>query len=216
MPRDLDFDFQDENTGVRPRRPAPQREVAPGMGQGRPSPSARRKKNQTTSIIILAVEVVVFIALIILFFVLKGKIDNPSSSKSKTEQSAEGESSGGVNVESDDFSLMCTKVQLSADASGNPVALIYFTFANKTDAALAMSDVFPPSLTQNGMQCSTEVSLLEYPPELTNKDMQIEGGQVTECCFAFSIYDLESPLTLTIHDNYSTFSDIGSTQIPIS
>lgn len=213
MPRDLDFDFQDDAMEVRPRRqPAPRKE----MPQGRPSPSARRKKSQTTSIIILAVEIVVFIALIVLFFVLKSKIDNPSPSKAKTEQSSESGSSGGVNVESDDFTLTCTKVQLSADVNGNPVAMIYFTFANKTNAALAMSDVFPPSLSQNGMPCSTEVSLLEYPPELSNKDMQIEGGQVAECCFAFSIYDLTSPLTLTIHDNYSTFSDIGSTEIPIS
>ena len=190
------------------------------MGGAPRHQAPRRKKNQTTSIIILAIEVVVFIALIVVFFILKGKIEGTSSSASQaTEQSAEAGdsgSSGGVNVESNEFTLTCTKVQLANDADGNPAALIYFTFVNKTDTPLAMSEVFPPSLTQSGMQCAQASNLAEYPTEYSNKDMQVSGGQSVECCYAFTITDLTNPLTLTIHDNYSTFSDIGSTEIPIS
>lgn len=219
MPRDLGLDFEsmDDVMGLeqRPKRPAGQpRGGQPMPGQGRPAP--RRKKNQTASIIILAVEVVVFIALIVLFFVLKGKIDDGGSSASAATEQSSQQSSGGVNVESNEFTLTCTKVQLANDVNGNPVALIYFTFVNKTDSPLAMSEVFPPSLTQNGVQGSTSVELADYPAEYANKDMQVSGGQSVDCCYAFSIGDLTSPLTLTIHDNYSTFTDIGSTEIPIS
>ena len=49
-----------------------------------------------------------------------------------------------------------------------------------------------------------------------NKDMQVSGGQSVECAYAFKLSDQTSPLTLTVHDNYSTFQDIGSTEIPIS
>lgn len=221
MPRDLDLDFESMDEGMdfeqRPRKQAPpQRSMNPQMGGGA-RPVVRRKKNQTSSIIILAVEVVVFIALVVLFFVLKGKIEDGGSSSSKagTESSSEA-SSNGVNVESDDFTLTCTKVQLANDVNGNPAALIYFTFVNKTDTPLAMNEVYPPSLTQNGMSCATDVELTEYPAEFTNKDMQVSGGQSVDCCYAFGIFDLTSPLTLTVHDNYSTFTDIGSTEIPIS
>ena len=227
MPNNVNLgsDFVDEGYRQPQRRPMPQREMGAGMGNGMnpgmPSgrASARRKKNQTASIIILSVEIVVFIVLLILFFVLKSKIDSPASSASDavaTEASEEGQSSGGVNVESDNFTLTCTKVQLANDVNGNPAAVIYFTFVNKTDTPLSMAEVFPPSLTQNGASCAGDAQLAEFPTEYTNKDMQVSGGQSVDCCFAFSINDLTSPLTLTIHDNYSTFTDIGSTEIPIS
>jgi len=225
MPRDLGLDFEsmdDEmNFEQRPKRQAPPQR-GPQQGPGGRVP-VRRKKNQTASIIILAVEIVVFIALVVLFFVLKGKIEDGGSSSSKqeeavTSESSEGgsSSSGGVNVESNEFTLTCTKVQLANDVNGNPAALIYFTFVNKTDTPMSMSEVFPPSLTQNGASCSTGVELADYPTEYANKDMQVSGGQSVDCCYAFAISDLTNPLTLTIHDNYSTFTDIGSTEIPIS
>lgn len=221
MPRDLDLDFEFQDGGIepRPRRQAPPREISQGMQGNRGN--ARRKKDQTTSIIILVVEIIVFIALVVLFFVLKSKIDKADTTgtdnATATEGSAEaGESSGGVNVESNDFTLTCTKVQLANDANGSPAALIYFTFVNKTDTPMSMSEVFPPTLVQNGAQCPTDIPLTEYPTEYTNKDMQVSGGQTVECCYAFGLSDLTSSLTLTIHDNYSTFTDIGSTEIPIS
>lgn len=221
---DLDSEFPDETYQRQPRRQVQAAQMGGSMQSGRAM--ARRKKNQTASIIILSVEIVVFIALLILFFVLKSKIDDPKDSGSKnttategSEQAGESESSGssgGVNVESDSFTLTCTKVQLANDVNGNPAAVIYFTFVNKTDTPLSMSEVFPPSLTQNGAACASDAQLVEYPTEYSNKDMQVSGGQSVDCCFAFSISDLTSPLTLTIHDNYSTFTDIGSTEIPIS
>ncbi len=219
MPRDLDLDFemQDDELRDRPVHRAPRREPAgrgAGSRGGRGASASRRKKTDTTSIIILIVEIVVFIALIALFFVLKAKIVDSGSSSEAT--AAESTTNNGVNVESEDFSLTCTKVQLVMDADNNTAALVYFTFVNKTDNPLAMSGVFPPKVTQNGADCPEDTNLTETPPEIANKDMQVSAGQSVECCYAFKLSDQTSPLTLTIHDNYSTFTDIGSTEIPIS
>ena len=219
MPRDLDldFEFQDEEERPRPQRPVQRRESAGGRPVSRGGAS-RRRKNDTTSIIILVVEIIVFIALLALFFVLKSKIvDGGGSSSAATESSADaGTTSNGVNVESEQFSLTCTKVQLVMDADNQTAALVYFTFVNKTDEPLSMSAVFPASVKQNGADCPEDVNLTETPAEVSNKDMQVSGGQSVECCYAFKLSDQTSPLTLTIHDNYSTFQDIGSTEIPIS
>ncbi len=221
MPRDLDldFEFQDDEVRERPVRPArtaPHRDNSANRGHSRAVPS-RRRKNDTTSIIILAVEIVVFIALVVLFFVLKGKIvDGDSSAQTPQSTEAEAGTSGGVNVENDQFTLTCTKVQLVMDADSETAAIVYFTFVNKTDTPLAMSAVFPASVKQNGIDCPEDLNLAETPAEIGNKDMQVSGGQSVECAYAFKLSDQTSPLTLTIHDNYSTFQDIGSTEIPIS
>lgn len=169
--------------------------------------------NKSLPLIILIVEIVIFVGLIVGFFVLKNKISNGDAS-SKTEQ-AEGQSNG-VNVDNDNFTLTCTKVQLANDANGNPAALIFFTFTNKTDTPLSMAEVFPASLKQSGMECSTDVTFAEEHPELANKDSQISAGQSLECCYAFGLSDLTSTITLTVHDNYESFVDIGSTDINLS
>ena len=219
MPRDLDldFEFQDEDLRERhprPSRPAPRREGA-GRSGGRGGAPVRRRKNDMTSIIILAVEIVVFAALIVLFFVLKGKIvDSDSKASAAASESAQG--NNGTNVENDDFSLTCTKVKLDMDSNNNPMAIVYFTFVNKTDTPLSMNEVFPPSIKQNGQDCPEDVDMPEIPTEVTNKDMQVSGGQSVECAYAFQIFDTTNPLTLTIRDNYSTFQDIGSQEIGIS
>ncbi len=218
MPRDLDldFEFQDEEVRERPvRRPQPARREPSGSGRV-PSRggSARRKKNDTTSIIVLIVEIVVFLALVGLFFVLKSKVDGGSSS-SESAAASESGGSNGVNVESQDFSLTCTTVKLVEDADKNTAALVYFTFINKTDTPLSMSAVFPATLTQNGADCPEDANLVDTPAEVANKDMQVSGGQSVECCYAFKLQDAENPITLTTHDNYLTFSDVGSTEIPI-
>lgn len=219
MPRDLDldFEFQDEEVRERSARPAQRREPSGSHSRSRSGGGTRRRKNDTTSLIILGVEIVVFIALLVLFFVLKSKIVDSDSSTQAASQSQETSSgSNGVNVESNDFSLTCTKVQLVMDANNETAALVYFTFVNKTDTPLAMSAVFPASVTQNGTACPEDTNLTDTPTEITNKDMQVSGGQSIECCYAFKLSDQTSPLTLTVHDNYSTFQDIGSTEIPIS
>ena len=234
MARDLDLDFEEMDepkAPVRPKKPAaasPTRKAAPkaagargSAGVGMKSPAMpRRNDSNISSIIILVVEVIVLIALIATFFIIKGKIDDgdkPSKNKTATEGSSEAGGNGGVNVESDSFTLTCTKVQLANDVDNNPVALIYFTFVNKTDTPLSMQEVFPPSLTQTGMACDSDsVVLIEYPAEYDNKNTEVSNGESIECCYAFKIYDMTSPLTLTTHDNYSTFTDIGSTEIPIS
>lgn len=226
MPRDFDFDFDDEDL-MQPRRQPVQRQMRQmpqGGVSGATAPmrtSARKKKNQTKSIIILAIEVVLFIALLVLFFVLKNKIVNGDAAKEATttegsQEAGEGGTSNGVNVDGPNFTLTCTKVQLANDVNGNPAALIYFTFVNKTSTALSMNEVYSPSVKQAGMDCATNAQLVEMPPEIANHDAQISDGASIECCYAISLQDFTSTLTLTIHDNYESFSDIGSTDIPLS
>ena len=218
MPRDLDldFEFQDEEVRERPVRHTQRSAPSGGRGTSRGGSSSRRKKNDTTSIIVLAVEIVVFIALIILFFVLKGKIDDGGSSASDDSAAgSEATTSNGVNVENSDFSLTCTTVRLDMDADNNTVAFVYFTFVNKTDTPLALNAVFPASLKQNGVDCPEDTNLKETPAEIANRDMQVSGGQSVECCYAFKLQDADNPITITVHDNYPTFADIGSTEIPI-
>lgn len=213
---DLDFEFQDEEVRERPVRPAARREVPAGRGVSRGGArggaAARRRKNDTTSFIILGVEVVVFIALVVLFFVLKSKIIDTED----TAEASASQTTNGVNVESQDFTLTCTRVQIVKDADEEFAALVFFTFVNKTDTPLSMSAVFPAKVAQNGTECPEDTNLVDPPQEVENKDMQVSGGQSVECCYAFKLSDQTSPLTVTIHDNYSTFTDIGSTEIPIN
>lgn len=217
MPRDLDldFEFQDEEIRERPARPAPRRDApagrGPSRGPSRGGAAARRRKNDTTSYIILGVEVVVLIALIVLFFVLKSKIVD---TEDKAEETA-AQTTNGVNVESQDFTLTCTRVQIVKDADDEFAALVFFTFVNKTDNPLSLSEVYPAKVSQNGVECPEDTNLTDPPQEVENKDMQVSGGQSVDCCYAFKLSDQTSPLTVTIHDNYSTFTDIGSTEIPI-
>ena len=124
-------------------------------------------------------------------------------------------SSDSVDVDNDNFTLRCTNVTVVLDANNNPAALIYFTFVNKTSKLLSMSEVFPPSVTQNGEPCETFATLNEYPEEFYNKDTQVSDGTSIECCYSVSLKDAVSPLSLTIHDNYETFKDVGTTEIPL-
>ncbi len=123
--------------------------------------------------------------------------------------------SGSVDVENDNFSLHCTNVTVKLDQDGNPAALIYFTFVNKTSTLLSMSEVFPPSVTQNGEPCATSASLEEYPEEFYNNDMKVSDGSSIDCCYVISLKDAVSPIRLTVHDDYETFSDVGTTEIAL-
>lgn len=125
------------------------------------------------------------------------------------------QTSDSIDVENERFSLHCTNITVTLDTNGSPVALIYFTFTNKTGEQLAMSDVFPPSVVQNGEPCDTSASLEQYPEEFYNKDMKISDGSTLNCCYAVTLKDAVSPIRLTVHDNYETFADIGTTEIAI-
>ncbi len=120
-----------------------------------------------------------------------------------------------VNVDNDNFSLTCSNVTVTLDDSGNPAALIYFSFMNKTDSPHAMSEIFPPSVTQGGEMCETFASMETYPDEFYNKDTEIQQGESINCCYAVSLKDAVTPIVLTIHDNYEKFVDIGREEIPI-
>lgn len=175
------------------------------------------QKKQLTYIIILAIEALILVAIIVVFAIFYKKLDdkdyNSSASSASEEQS--GGNSGSVNVDNDKFALSCYQVQLVRDVDDSPVALIFFTFTNKTAEPLAMSEVFPPKVVQNGQECETFAVLENAPEELYNRDTQISDGASLECCYAVKIFDTASTLTLTIHDNYETFADIGSVDIPL-
>lgn len=176
------------------------------------------QKKQVTFGIIVFFEAVILIGLICLFFNFFLKIKNgdfiEDKSVAKTETQS-GTTPGSVNVDNDKFTLTCYKVQLVRDIDGNPAALIYFTFANKTAEPLSMSDVFPPTVKQGDFDCETFAVLEDAPDELYNRDLQISDGQSVECCYAVKLHDTMDSLILTIHDNYETFTDIGSVEIPL-
>ncbi len=123
--------------------------------------------------------------------------------------------SGSVDVDNDKFTLKCTNVTVKLDTDGNPAALIYFSFKNKTGEQKALADVFPISVTQNGEPCDTFAAMEEYPEEYYNKDMQISDGSELSCAYAVSLKDAVSPISLTVHDNYDTFADVGTTEIAL-
>ncbi|MCR5421287.1 MAG: DUF5067 domain-containing protein [Lachnospiraceae bacterium] len=120
-----------------------------------------------------------------------------------------------VDVDNENFTLKCTNVTVVLDSNGNPAALIYFTFVNKTSKLLSMSEVYPPSVTQNGEVCETSASLNEYPEEYYNKDTQISDGSSLNCAYAVSLKDAVSAIRLTIYDNYETFAEVGSIEIQL-
>ena len=176
--------------------------------------SARARRQSLIYLIIIIVEVAILIGIWIAFFA------SGSSSSSKKANSSSSSSSSSANasanVDNENFSVTCTKVSITTDTNGGPVAVIYFTFVNKTDSPLSMSQVFAPALTQNGMTLASSDSLVDIPAEMSNKDTQLSNGESVECAYAFTLQDSTSALTLIMHDNYETFSDIGSTEIPIS
>ena len=120
-----------------------------------------------------------------------------------------------MDVDNDKFTLKCTNVTVKLDTDGNPAAFIYFSFKNKTSEQKALADVFPISVTQNGEPCDTFAAMEEYPEEYYNKDMQIADGSELSCAYAVSLKDAVSPISLTVHDNYDTFADVGTTEIAL-
>lgn len=175
-----------------------------------------KQRNKTISIVILCIEIIVFGVVLYGLIHFSLKLKNGDFLTEKTETSAEeGSSSNSVNINNDNFSLTCTKVQLTTDVDGNPAALIYFTFVNKTDTPLSMGEVFPPKVVQDSVDCETFAALENPPDELYNKDVKIQGGASVEACYSVKLQNTTSELTLTIHDNYEKFTDIGSTTIPL-
>ena len=181
--------------------------------------AARTRRQTIIYLVIIITEIIILAGIWTVYFTNNSGSKSKSKSKGKDTVASEdsGSSSGGsVNVNNDNFTLTCTKVSISSDTNGSPVAVIYFTFANKTENPLSMSEVFSPMVAQNGANLDTNVSLANDIPEMANKDTQISSGDSLDCAYAFALSDSTSTLTLTMHDNYETFSDIGSTEIPIS
>lgn len=187
---------------------------ARGTSKGRKS-----KRQMLIYGIIIAIEVIALIVIWAMYISYNSKLSKGGSKSSGgSVESTDGDSanSGSINVENDNFSLACTKISITADAAGTPVAVVYFTFANKTDSPLSMSQVYSPMFKQAGIDLPTATSLAEEPMEISNKDAQVSSGQSVDCAYAVTLQDTTSEITITMHDNYETFSDIGSTVVPIS
>lgn len=173
--------------------------------------TAKNKKQTIIYAIIIAIEVVILAGIWIAY----GVTSSGSSSK-KASTSQESSASSSVNVNNSNFQVACSKVSITADTSGNPVAVIYYTFVNKTDSPKSMSEVFSPYVSQNGAVLQDAYDLVDEPQELSNKTVQVGQNESIDCAYAVVLSDTSSELTLTMHDNYETFSDIGSTVVPIS
>lgn len=179
--------------------------------------AARNRKQTIIYSVIIAIEIVILAAIWIIYAVFSSGSGSSSSDKSASSAQESSQNSGGsVNVNNDNFQLTCTKVSITTDTAGNPAAVIYFTFVNKTDNSLSMAEVFSPIISQNGSTLSPAGELTNNPQEIVNTSTQVSNGQSIECAVAVSLQDSTSELTLTMHDNYETFSDIGSTVVPIS
>lgn len=181
--------------------------------------SSRSRKNKRQMLIygiIIALEVIALIVIWAMYFSYNKKLSGGSSSSDAAESSDNGSSDGSINVDNDNFTLMCTKISITTDVSGTPAALVYFTFTNKTDSPLSMSQVYAPGFKQAGIDLPSNATLAEEPQEVGNKDVAVSSGQSIECGYAVSLQDTTSEITITMHDNYETFSDIGTTVVPIS
>lgn len=182
--------------------------------QARGTTKGRKSKRQMLIYgIIIAVELIALIVIWAMYLTYDHKSSKSSSSSSESSDSSNG---GSINVDNDNFGLACTKISITSDASGSPVAVVYFTFTNKTDSPLSMAQVYSPMFKQNGMDLQAASSLADTPIEIANRDAQITSGQAMDCAYAVVLQDTTSEITITMHDNYETFSDIGSTVVPIS
>lgn len=181
------------------------------------------KSYKITSIVIVCLEGLALLVIVCFLVRYSIKLSNKEfhmddMNPQTTQESQDGmetASAGTVNVDNEHFALQCTKVELKNDVDGNPAALIYFTFTNKTSGLLSMEEVFPPKVIQEEQMCETFASLDNPPEELNNRMVQINDGASIEACYAVSLANKTSPITLIIHDNYETYTDIGSTTIPL-
>ena len=202
-----------EQENIQRKKQAARSSMARGTTKGRKS-----KRQMLIYGIIIIIELIALIVIWTMYISYNSKLSKggSSSSSAAAAESSDSGNSGNINVENDNFSLTCSKISITADATGSPVAVVYFTFANKTDSPLSMSQVFSPSFKQTGMDLPVASNLADTPAEISGKDTPVSGGQSVDCAFAVTLQDTTSEITITMHDNYETFSDIGSTVVPIS
>lgn len=175
--------------------------------------SSRNKRQTIVYTVIIVIEVLILIGIWSAYGIYSAKLKSGSHKASSSES---GSTSNSINVDNDNFKLTCSKVSIATDTNGAPAAVIYFTFINKTDNQLSMADVFSPSVTQAGVTLPEDIDLVETPQEVSNKTMPIASGASIDCAYAFTLQDSTSELTITMSDKYETFSEIGSTVVPIS
>lgn len=142
--------------------------------------------------------------------------EETSAAASPEEPEDSEEVSRNINVDNDNFTLLCNKITIATDMDDNPVAIVYFRFTNKTGNPLCMTDVFVPGFRQNGQTLSIGANLYTYPEEVLNTTEPVSDGKTIDCAFVVQLNDEKSELTITMHDNYETFSEIGTVSIPIS
>ena len=140
--------------------------------------------------------------------------EQPASARDSRESEDDGEQAT-ININNDKFALRCTRLQITKDTDGNPAALLFFTFVNKTDISLSMSEVYPPLVVQDGIMCETFASIESPPEEFYNRDTRIQNGEGVDVCYSVKLQNTTSPITLTIHDNYETYEDVAETTIKL-
>lgn len=178
--------------------------------QARGGSSSRGRKARRQMIIygvIIAIEVILLA--VIWFSYFSYNSSDSGSSDTAAESSDNGGQGGNINVDNDNYSLICTKISIATDTNGANAAVVYFDFTNKTDEPHSMNDVFAPSFAQNGATLPVNNSLANPPSELMNSGSQISGGQTVTCAFAVTLQDNATPLTITMND-LETFETIGT------
>ena len=204
---------------VETRQPAP----AP-QPYGYPDEAEHQKRVRIVNIVIIVFEVIVLGIVLYFLFHFKGLLEEQdfAPESAYTEEAGEDGSEGGyeslntpatIDFSNDKFALRCTRLQITRDVDGNPAALIFFTFVNKTETPLSMAEVFPPMVVQDEIMCETFASLESPPDEFYNRDTQIANGEGIDCAYSVKLQNTTDPVTLTIHDNYETYEDVASTVI---
>jgi uncharacterized protein YceK len=135
------------------------------------------------------------IFLVFLFVITLNGCSSKSTNTKKDEYAP-------IQLDNKEFTLAYNKIEYTADRNGKPVALIYFTFTNKTDKALSMLDVYLPDVFQDGIECDSFASLDKYPDEFNNRDREIKDGASIYLCISFVLKNTSSELEFSIHDNY--------------
>ncbi len=189
---------------------------------------SRKKRKLIIHIAILVIEAIILVVVLYYLFHFKSLLENgdfePGTAESGeySEDGASDEGGGGyesvdapatIDFSNDKFALKCTRLQITKDVDGNPAALIFFTFVNKTDTPLSMTEVFPPMVVQDEIMCETFAQIENPPDEFYSKDTQIQNGEGIDCAFSVKLQNTTDPVELTIHDNYETFEDVASTVI---
>lgn len=117
---------------------------------------------------------------------------------------------GIISMETDDFSVAYSRHEVGTDYEGKPCLYYYYTFTNKASDNQMAGIVTSIKAFQNGVECSTGISM-EGKPEIENYMKEIQSGGSLEVCQVYELADT-SDVTMEAKELIS-FDDAKDTQI---